>query len=241
MTMDRPEGDEPEGFLARWSRLKREARDEAPPPLPAGEPDSAPAVAGDPTTDPATEPAADPAVRPAAEPAFDPASLPPIESLGAGSDYTAFLAPEVPQALRLQALRRAWVSDPVIANFRGFAEYDWDCNAPGYGALLPTDSVIDMVDNVLRKEEPEEEEAPADAETPVAGLAPDADPDADGSPSSLRGEEVARLPDEPGGQLPLSPPLSPEERGRAALSDVPPTSSASRTAQHSFPPSVDDA
>lgn len=155
MTMD-----EPEGFLSRWSRLKREAREESPPPLPVAEPDET------------SVPVEEDAPADSAEPVFDPASLPPVESLGADSDYTAFLAPEVPQAIRIQALRKAWVSDPVIANFRGFAEYDWDCNAPGYGALLPTDRILDMVDSVLGKEEAEEEEAPAEEETPVAASAP---------------------------------------------------------------------
>lgn len=183
--------DESEGFLSRWSRLKREAREEEAPPLPAE----------DLAALPAEEPDGNGAPADSAEPAFDPASLPPVESLGADSDYTVFLAPEVPQALRLQALRKAWVSDPVIANFRGFAEYDWDCNAPGYGALLPTDRILDMVDNILGKEEPKEDEVPNMEETPVAA----------------QGSEPEGVP-----------------------SDVPPTPSASRAAQQSSPPSVDE-
>ncbi|MCW2244246.1 DUF3306 domain-containing protein [Azospirillum canadense] len=177
--------DESEGFLSRWSRRKREAREEAPPPLPAEDPEDV------------AEPADEDAPADSAEPVFDPASLPPVESLGADSDYTAFLAPEVPQALRLQALRKAWVSDPVIANFRGFAEYDWDCNAPGYGALLPTDRILDMVDNILGKDEPKEDESPS----PLRGEG--------------RGEGVARLPDEPNSRDPPHPgPLPRGERER---------------------------
>ncbi len=204
--------DESEGFLSRWSRMKREAREEAPPPPPAE----------DLATLPAEEPVDEDAPADSAEPVFDPASLPPVESLGADSDYTAFLAPEVPQALRLQALRKAWVSDPVIANFRGFAEYDWDCNAPGYGALLPTDRILDMVDNILGKEEPDVDEAPSP-------------PWGEGG-----GEGVARLPEVPESRDPLTPALSPEGRGREPPSDVPPTPSESRAAQQSSPPSVDE-
>jgi Protein of unknown function (DUF3306) len=87
-----------EGFLRRWSRLKRSDVEE-----PVGKPE------GD-------EP-------PVAEP-FDPATLPPVATLTADSDYTAFLAKGVPEELRRLALRKAWASDPKIAAFRGFAEYD---------------------------------------------------------------------------------------------------------------------
>lgn len=172
--------DESEPFLSRWSRLKREAREDAPPPVTPEEiPKEAP--------EEATKPAANEGTAEAPEPPFDPASLPPVDSLGADSDYTAFLAPNVPQELRLQALRKAWVSDPVIANFRGFAEYDWDCNAPGYGALLPTDRILDMVDNLLGTETPEEDEALPE-ETPVVASNND---DAGDTPSPAP-EEGAR-------------------------------------------------
>ena len=148
---------EREGFLGRWSRLKREAVREVP-----------------------QEPAADlPEV--ADELLVDLEALPSLESLGAASDYTPFLAKGVPEALRCAALRKAWASDPAIADFRGFAEYDWDCNAPGYGALLPTDDIKQLLSRVLR-DEPEEQpepaaetdEEPEDPETPAEALpAPD--------------------------------------------------------------------
>lgn len=118
-----------EGFLSRWSRLKREG--EAPPEPPVPEP-----VAEEPERAP----------------------LPPIDSLGIDSDYTRFLAPGVPAELARLALRKAWASDPAIANFRGFAEYDWDCNAPGYGALRATDQVADLL-NAIFGDTPEEEAA----------------------------------------------------------------------------------
>jgi hypothetical protein len=76
--------------------------------------------------------------------------LPPIESLGPDSDFTPFLARAVPSAVQAQALRIAWASDPVIANFRGGAEYAWDFNAPGYGALAATDDVATLVSQVVR-------------------------------------------------------------------------------------------
>ncbi|MBP2316748.1 DUF3306 domain-containing protein [Azospirillum soli] len=158
-----------EGFLGRWSRLKREAREEPP---------AAPA--------PIEEPA------PAEEP-FDPSTLPPLESLTADSDYTAFLAPQVPQELRLLALRKAWVSDPKIADFRGFAEYDWDFNAPGYGQLLPTDNIREMVENMFREEPPPAPEEPvavagAEAEAEETETEEVVEEEAAAAPSPLRGE-----------------------------------------------------
>ena len=141
-----------ESFLDRWSRLKREAREEPP---------AAPAPIEEPIEEPAST-----------EEPFDPSTLPPLESLTADSDYTAFLAPQVPQELRLLALRKAWVSDPKIAEFRGFAEYDWDFNAPGYGQLLPTDNIREMVENMFREEPPP---APPAPEEPVAVASAEAD------------------------------------------------------------------
>ena len=93
---------------------------------------------------------------PGAEP---PPELPAVESLGADSDYGAFLARAVPEELQRLALRKAWSTDPKIAAFRGFAEYDWDCNATGYGALLPVDDIARLCDAVLRPPDPVE--APA--------------------------------------------------------------------------------
>jgi hypothetical protein len=45
------------------------------------------------------------------------------------------------------------------------ADYDWDFNAPGYGALLPTDDVQALLSRVVNRPEPEpESEAPTTAE-----------------------------------------------------------------------------
>lgn len=125
--MSDSKGIDPEGFLARWSRRKREA---------ALEPDEPLAE----ETGAAAQP----------EETEEPEPLPPIDSLGADSDYTRFLAAGVPEEVKRLALRRAWVSDPKIAEFRGFGEYDWDFNAPGYGQLLPTDDVQRLVEAVFR-------------------------------------------------------------------------------------------
>jgi hypothetical protein len=107
------------GILTRWSRRKR---------------GSAAAARAKPAPDPAG---------PDTQPLIDLASLPPIDSVGAGSDVTAFLAPGVPAGLARAALRRAWSADPAIRDFIGLSENSWDFNAPGgvpgFGALKAED------------------------------------------------------------------------------------------------------
>jgi len=67
---------------------------------------------------------------PASQPVFDATSLPPIDSIGAGSDIRPFLGSAVPPDLALAALRRAWVTEPVIHDFIGLSENFWDFNTP---------------------------------------------------------------------------------------------------------------
>jgi len=118
-----------ENFLARWSRRKRgvvaPGRDH---PAPKMTEDRAPStIAG------ASDPAQD------TGPLVDLASLPPIESLAAGSDIRAFLAPGVPVDLARAALRRAWSADPAVRDFIGLSENSWDFSAPrgvpGFGTV----------------------------------------------------------------------------------------------------------
>jgi hypothetical protein len=158
---------EEEGFLGRWSRLKHEAAREAQAAL--EEPADAPEAVVAPTSAPAPEAETEAA-------GCEVEKLPPLESLGADSDYTPFLAHGVPAALRTLALRKAWASDPAIAGFRGFAEYDWDCNAPGFGKLLATDDVRRLCEKLFRGSDREDDGAapaapeavPAESEPVVA-------------------------------------------------------------------------
>src|SRR5713101_2487584 len=96
---------EPENFIARWSRRKRTAAEEA-----------KPAASTNPPEEPrASDPA--PVVSGASESsavAFDLTKLPPIETITADTDIRAFLAPGVPAELTRAALRRAWAADPKI-------------------------------------------------------------------------------------------------------------------------------
>jgi hypothetical protein len=127
-----------EDFLKRWSRRKRDVAKAVPaPPVPASDvPAKAPAPAAD-----------------KAETQFDPASLPPLESITALSDVTAFLREGVPAELTRAALRRVWTADPAIRDFVGLAENAWDFtdpNAmPGFGPLEATEEVRRMIARVV--------------------------------------------------------------------------------------------
>jgi hypothetical protein len=84
---------------------------------------------------------------------FDPATLPPIESIDAQTDITAFLQSGVPAELRLAALRRAWTADPAIRDFKGLQENGWNFNdpngVPGFGDLGPEVDVKRKVAEIL--------------------------------------------------------------------------------------------
>ncbi|MEA2917924.1 MAG: hypothetical protein QOJ15_10005 [Bradyrhizobium sp.] len=129
----------PDNFILRWARMKR-GLDTAQEPGVAGSglPSASAATASaDLEAPPARADAA------TAEP-FDLASLPSIESIVADTDIGVFLRSGVPAELTRAALRRAWASDPVIRDFIGIAENQWDFNdpdaIPGFGPLQATDN-----------------------------------------------------------------------------------------------------
>jgi hypothetical protein len=132
-----------EEFLKRWSRRKREAADVA-------RPDESETKADDGAEATPQDRAAD-ADKP--QPEFDPATLPPIESLTALSDATAFLRAGVPADLTRAALRRVWTVDPAIRDFVGLAENAWDFtdpNAmPGFGPLEDTEEIRRMIATIV--------------------------------------------------------------------------------------------
>lgn len=104
----------PGRFLARWSRLKRKEAESGAP----AEPQVAPAQAAQ-LAD-GSAPAADPPPT---------AVLPPIESLGPGSDFTAFLKEEVSESLRRAALKKLF-GDPEFNAMDGLDIYIDDYSIP---------------------------------------------------------------------------------------------------------------
>jgi hypothetical protein len=182
-----------ESFLRRWSRRKQHRTEEPQPPPPTArtvEEGFAPAEPSKTALDNST-PASSTASSTAAHAAegarteeepVDPATLPPIESLGASSDYTVFLRPGVPEALRVAALRKAWLTDPLIRDLRHPAEYAWDFTTSEFD-LRAGDDVAKMLDGIFRGDlEPAEvvvapqqcsdREAVASAEQPAPPPAP---------------------------------------------------------------------
>lgn len=158
--MSRDEGSE--GFLSRWSKRKAEVRQQE------------------------QQPAADVAAPPAAEQQeeeIDLATLPSIESLTAESDFSVFLKKGVPLALRNAALRKLWLTEHSVVNYKALVEYNWDFTAPGYGELLPTDNIAKMAQQVFS----------GFSQTPATENAPPAEP-AD-APASQ--QQVLPEPEEP--------------------------------------------
>jgi hypothetical protein len=106
---------------------------------------------------------------------FDAAKLPPIESIGAGSDIRPFLASGVPADLTREALRRAWSTDPAIRDFIGLSENSWDfdaqAGAPGSGSLT-TDSPHQFLARTTREAERSDTERLAPIPTAEADRVP---------------------------------------------------------------------
>ena len=101
--------------LHRWSERKAKARrEEAPLPseaqavAPAESEDVAPAESEDDVSAEVVE------------------QLPDIDSLDKDSDYTVFMVKGVPEHLKRLALRKLWLSDPVLANVDGLVDYGED-------------------------------------------------------------------------------------------------------------------
>lgn len=147
---------EGDGFLTRWSRLKREAAEPTKPAKPAQPaPDE-----GKNTTEAAAP--VEPAV-------FDPATLeiplPSLEALKPGDTLVAFMQKGVPEALRNAAMRKMWALDPMVRDFRSEAldyAYDWNTpgGVPGSGPLGPEDRVEEMVEALFRPANPAPEPEP---------------------------------------------------------------------------------
>jgi len=101
--------DEP-GFASRWSRLKQEAK---------AEPVEAEA-------EPAAEPEAPVDDDRPDEEVLEELGLPDPDTLKPGDNFAAFMAKAVPARLRNRALRKLWVSDPVLSNLDMLVDYGED-------------------------------------------------------------------------------------------------------------------
>jgi len=143
---------------------------------------------------------------------FDPATLPPIESIDAGTDVSAFLRPGVPAELTQAALRRAWSADPAIRDFVGLAENAWDFNAPGG---VPGFEPLRAIDDVQR------------LAAQVMGALPAA---ASESADAERGKDIAEKSEETPQQTPAA---APQEVAPASADDAAPQQEIGRDDERS--------
>lgn len=146
---------EPEDFLKRWSRRKREAAE-------AGTPEAAIEPPRDERVEDeqrVTPPQQDDGTV-ADLGGFDIAKLPSVDSINADTDIRDFLRPGVPPDLTREALRRAWNSDPAIRDYIGPVENGWDFNdpnaIPGFGTIEPSEipRLLGRVIGALASEQP---------------------------------------------------------------------------------------
>jgi hypothetical protein len=154
--------DEAEGFLSRWSRLKKEVRhaeERAPERKPEAPPAPAVALAAAPTKESSAEEAGAPSGAPTPQ-------LPPIDSLkGLASEYTEFLKPGVDDSLRRSALKKLF-SDPYFETFERFEAYceDYTKGEPIPAAMLKT---LSHAKRLLFDEKKEEEGGVAESGKPL--------------------------------------------------------------------------
>ena len=207
---------EPENFLERWSRRKRDAIVDADPKdeiaaidKPAARREATGADAADPSrTDPSkTDPSKTDASKTDASkdetPQFDVSQLPSLDSIDANSDLRAFLQPGVPSDLKHAALRRAWSADAGIRDFIGLVENGGDFNdpngMPGFGPLAEGENIAKLVARVLGA--PNGDAAPATSsaasdgsdleKTATRELANESGPVDDGARNNEAGEVVS--------------------------------------------------
>jgi hypothetical protein len=120
------------------------------------------------------------------KPEPDLSSMPPIDSIGAATDITAFLRKGVPRELSRAALRRAWTADPAIRDFVGLAENAWDFNdpnaMPGFG---PLDCSAEQLDALVGRivggvQQPTEQLLPSAEAENIGRVVPERDPASSG-------------------------------------------------------------
>jgi hypothetical protein len=179
-----------EGFLTRWSRRKRMTEAEATATDPTIKPVEDPDVVAARDAAEAARLAEEEANRLAAE-AVD------LDTLGYGDDFSLFLKRGVPDALRRDALRRFFVSDPLLANLDGLNDYDQDFNDPAtlvYRSIRdPVRGFVDQVVETIRAPDGAGETPPAESEETagVPATAPDAPASTEAAPAASDAEPTA--------------------------------------------------
>ena len=116
---DKPQVAEGPGFASRWSKLKQEARTDAP-----ADARSEAELALEPTE--ADLPVADPNDDRSEAEILEELGLPNPDDLEPGDDFSGFMSKAVPTRLRNRALRKLWLTNPVLANLDELVDYGED-------------------------------------------------------------------------------------------------------------------
>lgn len=130
--------------------------------------------------------------------------LPDPDAMRQGDDFSAFMAEAVPERLRRRALRKLWISNPVLANLDTLVDYGEDfTDAATVVENLQTAYRVGkgMLRHIEEEEKDGEAEAEAgDEETPPepavaeadddAGVPDDAEPDALPAPAAEEADDA---------------------------------------------------
>ncbi len=164
--------------------------------------------------------------------------LPDPDDLAAGDDFAAFMRAAVPEHLRRRALRRLWLSDPVLANLDELLDYGEDYTR-GPGVVETVRTAYRVGRGMLGDEEsapaaPGDGEAATEAATeattgPAAqGAGEDrsaiADARAAGTTAGSAGGDTAgrvSAPADPAPATPADPPAAPRRRRMVFAFDAP--------------------
>jgi hypothetical protein len=189
-----------EGFLARWSRRKIDARKAPPAQRPPGQTPSG-QTAAPPSPPPAAAPAATPGAAPPAPP---PAELPALESLTPHSDFSAFMRPGIDPSLKGEALKTLF-SDASLYPMDGLDVYIDDYAKPD---PLP-EGWLERLNQfaTLHGEPPAEEAQPQ---------GPQAEGEADPALSQSSEEERKQVASADPSDTSDAPPVSPDSPNREA-------------------------
>lgn len=121
--------------------------------------------------------------------------LPDPDSLKAGDDFSAFMSKSVPTRLRNRALRKLWVSNPVLANLDDLVDYAEDFRNAGLtGEVLRTSyqvgkGLMKHVEELARGEEHADTAAEAE-KAPSQTVGDDVTEEVADAPSAQEKEEV---------------------------------------------------
>ena len=175
---------EEEKFLSRWAKRKADARAGT---LAEDEPEAAADVLEEGADPPAPADASEDD-----EPEDHPAAGIDIETLDYNSDFTVFMHEKVPKAIRRRALRKLWLSDPILANVDGLNDYDEDFT----DAATVVEGLKAAYDEAVERMKAKEAADKAEASPTQAGEATGEEAPEQETDDELTGTPVAELDDE---------------------------------------------